>query len=251
MEICLSMQSYPNKILKRWRTRPFIRQAAILKRTTYNLLPYELLSNSYLNLNLKPRWWLQQRSRVYYNLTLTTSSRPKDACLPKVSESPYKSASFHILHTNMFKRPLNIDKRQGLERLTDDIDKIFITYWQTPKDVLPLKSIIITVVTRESSIKAHNDQKTGDFRDSISMPNEYASYHDKFIAMHEPLASIWDAHLAVISTVKLRVGIQSSDIHRIHRRQTRTPGYIRYHTVPDQKHMTLNDRTSTMCWRWM
>lgn len=50
-----------------------------------------------------------------------------------------------------------------------------------------------------------------DWRESISIADEYASYRDEFLAIREQFASVWEGYLSLISTVKQRVHLELLD----------------------------------------
>lgn len=108
-----------------------------------------------------------------------------------------------------------MDRPLVLWSLADDIDKIFIPDPQTSEDRFPPSIVINTVVTRDSSAEVDIDQETNDWRDSISISSDCASYCEECIAVLEPFGSMWDARLGNISTVSHRVDLESSYIHSI------------------------------------
>lgn len=69
-------------------------------------------------------------------------------------------------------------------------------------------TVISTVVTeRMSSAGMEIDKNEKDWRNSVPIPDDYASYHDKCLDMLEPLWCTWDGHLGLIPTVKHHVDL--------------------------------------------
>lgn len=94
------------------------------------------------------------------------------------------------------------------------------------------------------------NQEQKDWRKSITVPDEYSNYGDKFIELLSPLQSLWDGYLDRISTVRLRVDLESPTIRPIHS--------VPYHAKPkasdfertEIERMVPNNVTETARTEW-
>lgn len=106
---------------------------------------------------------------------------------------------------------VNEDKVLG--RIGDEIYTMFSTGSQLCKEELSASSVTNAVTTdKQSSTTTPKDKKTDNRQELESTPDEYTKYHDAFMKIPEPFASIQDGHLDCTSTVDHHLDLEIFNI---------------------------------------
>lgn len=136
---------------------------------------------------------------------------------------------FRITPTNISSQHVHVPQHMIIGELWNYLAAIFDLnqLHPTSKNDIPLAAIVRTVQSDNEivySSKATVTQPSDDNCQSINIPGDYAAYRHDFNRMLEPIKSMWDERLGLITTTTHRVDLDSPT--------TRPDGYFPYSARP-------------------